>query len=301
MFKSIENGITYDCDPRDYHKPQKVKRGHPDYVMSKSEMWKFRKNPHKWLTGEDEDATPDMEFGTAVDILVLTPNDWGSTFAVAPETYGKDSKPWNWNANEAKEFKSVAESRGQVAVKQSFADEAKKAASRIESDKRLSSFIHSCDKQVRLDVNWNDKSGIVVPFRCLIDLVPRKDTPFSRYLGDLKCTGNAEHHKWDRMVFDKGYHYQGKVYMDAYNAASGENRDTFVHAIIESNPPYEPARRMLSEEFLKLGYESFVKDMDRYCECLSTGIWGGYDDYEEAGRLNIDGWTVSEPSKFMFQ
>jgi len=75
-----------------------------------------------------------------------------------------------------------------------------------------------------------------------------------------------------------------------------KQRKVFLHVIVENVPPFEPARRMLSEAFIAVGRARYVAALERYCECLKSGDWPGYDD---AGGDIVNGWRLVQPAAFM--
>lgn len=116
---------------------------------------------------------------------------------------------------------------------------------------------------------------------------------------DLKSAFSAEELKWTRHVFDLGYYYQGAAYLDATNVAiqSVRPRTSFGHIISESSPPYEPALRMLSEEFLAIGRAQVARDLALFCQCVATRHWPGYQEADT--RLRMGRWSLTEPTPWM--
>jgi len=99
-----------------------------------------------------------------------------------------------------------------------------------------------------------------------------------------------------------GYHYQGAIYLDAYNAACPDDeRNTFYHVVSESEPPYEPAKRFMSEEFVAAGRMQYQRDLALYCQCLVNNVWPGYDCEAEAKIVLTGGWHITEPEPWMLQ
>jgi exodeoxyribonuclease VIII len=120
------------------------------------------------------------------------------------------------------------------------------------------------------------ETGIVVPVKILVDLAPRPETfMWGCCLGDLKTCQNAGK-SWARKVFELSYHVQAAFYLDVWEAATGEKRTEFFHVVQESFPPWEPARKILSAEFIELGRWRYQEALNRYAKCLSAGEWPGY-------------------------
>ncbi len=300
--------VTFDFNPRDYHSTGKYSKGDKEYRMSKSELWQFRNCPRKWLGLPPVEKTDAMEWGSLVDVLALTPDRFRDQYSICPDTYEDEKgvkKPWNWNANRCKDWREVQHAAGFEVIKAIKAKDAQLAVRSMMKDSIIAEFIESCDKQVALSLDYHDeKTGLIIPIRGMLDLVPKKGTKFETWLGDLKTTNDALMRKWERSVFDQGYHYQAAIYLDLWNSATGEQRDTFAHVIQESDMPFETARRRMSAEFTQIGRDQYTADLALYAQCLVNGF-PGYEEMAELrgepNRGNIDGWSVCEPSSWMIQ
>lgn len=288
-----------NISPDVYHR-QSVERGHPDYMMGRSELDAFNTCAAKWRAGwtpKESDAT---EWGSAFDCLILTPGELPNRFAVCPETYPdtktKEPKPWTFQANFCKEWR---EKQGQKTIlKADTFNELTAATNSLLADKVSAAFVSCSRKQVMVTALYPDKdTGLTVPVKALIDLVPdAKHEEFGKSLGDLKTATCAAPRVWAREVEKYRLHWQAALYLDAYTSATGEDRLDFRHIIVESDPPYQTARRMLSPDFIALGRMGYVTALKRYCQCLKTGVW---PDYEVAPSVVIQGWSVTQLEAYM--
>jgi hypothetical protein len=176
----------------------------------------------------------------------------------------------------------------------------------MKKDALITEFLESCNNQVAVSLDYHDdETGLVIPVRGLIDLVPKAGTKFENSLGDIKTTGDASHWKWGRTAYEQGYHYQAALYLDLFNAATGEQRNEFRHIVQESDYPFELARRLLPEEWIAVGRENYLSDLGLYAKCLRRDGFAGYEELDLMrglpNRHNIDGWTVSEPEPWMIK
>lgn len=294
--------ISEQTDPETYIASKGGPRGEPDHIMSRGELIEFARCPHRWLMGygeEDEDTTA-TEWGSLADCLALSPGRFAESYVVTPETYPDkktgETKPWNWNATFCKDWREVTAKSGKKPVKGETFTQVENAMKFLFANEQIASFIHRSKKQVFVMADYVDpETKIVVPIKCLLDLVPALDSPFSKDLGDFKTCRSAKPFLWDRAVFEHGYHVQAALYMDAYTKATGEDRVSFRHILQESFPPWEPGKRILSAEYMELGRMAYLNALRRYCQCLASGVWPGYDE----GRFVIDGWLLSEPEDWM--
>lgn len=318
--------ITYGVAPKDYQAlgtGNELARGNPNRVMSRSDLREFAKCPRKWILGTERKETDAMDFGTLVDGLTLARHEFDQRFAVHPTMYQSatmkcpkcgsvtDSKAcrackcdriettvekdWNWNSTTCIEWADA--NSGRVIVSPDKLEKASKAVIRLAEDEVTGPFVADCKTEVQICVDYTDPAtGLVVTLKMLLDLVPNAGGRFAQSLGDLKTTFDARPAAWRRRIFDDGLHYQGAIYSDGYNAATGEQRFEFRHIISESAAPYEPAARFLSHEFIELGRVEYMADLALYCRCLKAGNFPGY-----TGGTKYGGWQIAEPEAWMIE
>lgn len=309
--------VGTDVDPDVYHRSSPPSdRGNPDFIMSYSSLKTFMDCPRKWRLGyerEDSDAT---EWGHAFDGLVIGTR-FQQRFAVTPETYPApaahekvkksiikegDPLPWNGNAQICKDWE--AEHKGKTIISQKLYHEVYAAWDRIrKANDYFLDFIQSSSHQVMVMATYKDKeTGLEIPFKCLIDLVPDPGhKAFGKCLGDLKSARNARPGAWERTVFDFGYYQQAGAYLFAYNACPGDDqRLDFRHLVVENEHPYEYQGHFCEQSFIDLGAAKLVKGLRDYCQCLQADRWPGYESQAQH-RLNLDGFLAAEAQAWMVQ
>jgi len=292
MFKSTGAPVVDSFDPRKYHAAENAPRGNPKRVMTRSDLHSFGKCPRKWVNGVPREASTALAWGSLFDCSVITSWLMDTHYIVRPDTYPSTDaktkvmteKPWHGASTWCKEWMESVEASGRTVISADDWSDVKAATARLLNEPELGPYVLSCRKSVLATAHWHDETGIIVPVKILVDLVPPDDS-----LADLKTTESADPESWERSVSKWGYDYQAAMYLDVWNAATGENRTVFRHVVSESKPPYEPAGRQLSEEFLRIGRAKYQRDMRRYCECLATGEWPGYNS----------GWLLTEPKPWM--
>ncbi|HDY67910.1 MAG TPA: hypothetical protein ENH85_08985 [Candidatus Scalindua sp.] len=270
--------------------------------MSRSDLMEFWHCPHRWIKGYHKKATESTDYGQLIDCYILDNQAFGSKYAVAPKEYynKKDDKdkPWNWNATFCKDWRAEQVEQGKLVIKSEDLEACKDAGATMLNDQIIGRLLACSDKQVMLTGTWQDESGLSIPLKTLIDIVPLKDSAFSQYLCDMKTCRTASPYQWPREVWKYGYHVQAAFYADMYYAATKEARDGFTHILQESYEPYEIGRRLLSEEFIEEGREKYQSALKKYCQCLKSGVWPGYDD---DSNMSIDGFTITEPEAWMIK
>ena len=305
---SFQN-VKIECasaDPREYHLqlPNQVAipRGDRDFAMSSSALRAFDQCPARFLKGYQPPATEAKDFGNLLDCALLTPDQFEARYAVQPLVYGStardpETKPWNNNATVCKEWCKYERVQGREIITTKEEVQAADCCQSLRKDEIAARFIDDSDKQVWLTGEWLDEdTKLVIPCKCLIDLVPRKDSEFCKCLGDLKTTRNAAPMAWQRWCYTAGYHIQAAWNLAMYVAATQEDRTTFCFLLVENYEPWQPAKRMLSQEFLDLGRAEINRIMALYARCLKSGNWPGYDDTDEAAA---GGWSLVAPEPWM--
>lgn len=289
-------------NPKAHHK-QCVPRGDKAFIMSRSELAAFAVCPAKWrqVGRGDDDSTSAMELGDAIDCLILTPDQFDSRFAVAPSEYtptdGKDkgkSKPWNWNATVCDDWRLEQEAAGKVTLKSTVHNAAITAARRIV--RSFASLLDGSMAQIAVESIYHDKAtGLDIPVRSLVDLAPAKEQPRSLY--DLKSSGvEPTDRKWSSKVHDEWLDAQAALYLDLWNVTTEPDRVDFRHIIVEQAAPYHVEERLLSAEFVELGRFKYTRALKRYCQCLASDEWPGYECAQ-----TICGIGVVQPSAWMFE
>lgn len=293
--------------PEDYQR-QSVERGHPEYIMSRGELVEFLVCPSRWLKGftrKDSDAT---DWGTLIDIMLLSPDEVDKRLAITPAVYPctptkkdpRTEKPWTFQATYCKEWREEAESTGRIVVTHADFKEAKAALAVLAEDAEIQEFISCSATQVMAIGQYEDEAtGLTVPVKILLDLVPDKHHPrFGRSLGDFKTGFTAHPRAWEKAVFERDYHTQGALYTDVYTAATGEDRCEWRHVIQESIVPWQTAKRFLSEQYMTIGRMKYLDALKRYCQCLRSGHFPDYDEPHGA-EIVCDGWKMVNPQPWM--
>lgn len=275
------------------------KRGEAAYRISQSSLKDIADCPHKWRAGVKREVTPNMEWGSLVDALALTPGTVMERVAVSSQFYQDKKggqKPWNWNADTCKEWREDQTRLGKIVVKHDTWEQVQLAVARLNDDARLAELITCSQKQVMVVADYQTDQGMIVPVSGLLDIVPFKDSTYARSLADLKCYKSAKPVEWSRQVFYGGLHVQAAFYLDLYNAATGEERNIFRHIVQEQDEPYETGRRMLGEEFVKMGRGLYQRALETYAHCVEINDWPRYDDMVDD---TLEGWTLTSAEAWM--
>jgi hypothetical protein len=276
--KIVGDGVDYET----YHRQEK-RRGDRDYSMSRSELVEFAKCPAKWIKGpKKDDSTSATLFGSLIDCLVTQPDKFDSLYAVAPETYPDsktgEPKPFTMASKWCKDWR---DSQGdKIIIKSGMMEDASAAMTAIGENADASELIKISKKQVFVLGFWKDEAtGLEIPVRTLLDMVPDKNHPvMGAWLSDLKTCRNGDPANWDRVVDDGGYDTQGALYTDIYKAATGEDRTDWIFLVVENIAPFHVVNPMpgLTAEFLAWGRLKYEYALTLYCRCLAKNDWPSY-------------------------
>lgn len=307
------------------YQPQSCERGEAGYVMSSSALRLFDACPSKWVRGFNPPASYSLEYGSLLDCVVLTPEHFKEVYTVQPESYEstgmecpncksvtdskkcskckcdrtevKVTKPWSGQSATCREWLEEQAKAGKEVCSAAELADAQAAAKRLFDDPIIGDYIRESDKQVWIAAEWHDSpTGLVVPVKCLVDLLPRRDSEFFDGAGDLKSTKCAKKLAWERFADAVGYNIQGAWNIDLVQAAlPNESRRKFAFIVSENHHPWEPSREMMEDDaelaeggLMANSRAKYRRIMGNYCQCLKHGKWPGYADNDEAS----DGWNI---------
>lgn len=280
--KVVGAGVTYDVYSR---QAEGVKRGSKEFVMSRSELTNFASNPKRWLDGyrEDDDTDTDAtRWGSLIECLAGLNGDFEERYAVAPAEYADEKtgkmKPWTFAANVCKAWRE--EQGDREVIKSELRDNAEKAVAALQSDAEVSELFNCSQKQVMIVGVWKDKTtGVEIPLRCLLDLVPDAAHPvFGKCLADFKTARNGSPDTWARVTDDANYDVQAALSLSLRVKATGEDRVDWIHAVQENVHPYHVVKPMpaLTMEFIAYGRAKYEAALLSYARCLADGVWPSY-------------------------
>jgi hypothetical protein len=297
--------VSHQTDPSKYHQPG-VARGQPGFIMSRSELTEFYHCPRRWVRGYRRKDSDALAWGSLVDCLVIEPHTFKDRFAVPPANYPceptkkdpRTEKPWTTRADYCKDWEESERLQGRVVVRHEDYLQAQSAAKALFEEPEISAFIKSSQPSVMVVADyWDEATGITVPVKILIDLLPDEHSHYQHGLGDLKTCDSADPDLWARSVFTYNYHVQAAFYLDVYNAATTEERTDFFHILQESYHPYECGKQIMSAEFLELGRLKYQNALREYALCLARNQWPTYGFARRAENWN--GWLFTKPQLWM--
>jgi len=225
--------------------------------VSKSLLWDFNQSPYKWRHGTGREVTKAMDLGTLIHSAILEPNiPLDQIAAVSPYA--------DFRTKAAQEWRDDARAMGKMIA----TDADIRAASGCEA-------VFSEDYAERFAGGYKSEVAVfatigATKIKGMIDIVPNN----LDLLVDLKTTskiGNLRN--ITNMIVDRGYHWQAALYLDLWNAASGENRTRFVICFIEVDAPHETAWVELTPEMIDAGRIGYMNAVSKWQACCAMDCW----------------------------
>jgi hypothetical protein len=224
------------------------------------------RNDHPRLSDEYEPQESDtFDIGRAAHRMVL---GVGNDIAVFPaEILDKDGGTRNKRAQEWEEAQRLA---GLTPIKEKTFKRVQRIAAATKS--RLD------EMGIRLDPARSELTALAdvggVWCRAMVDNA--LDHPsFGPCLIDLKTTVDAKPEGLDRIIINYGYHIQAQFYLDAWKAATGEDRD-FLFVLVEKAAPFEVTVCRMNADALFMARKQTARARDLWQQCLQSGEWPGY-------------------------
>jgi hypothetical protein len=232
--------------------PQKL-----DAPVSKSLLWDFNESPYKWRHSTGKEVTKAMDLGTLIHSAILEPERAITDIAsVAPFP--------DFRTKAAQEWKADQREMGKMIV----TDADIRAASGCEQ-------VFSEDYAQRFGVGYKSEVAVfaeigATQIKGMIDLVPDN----LDLLVDLKTTARiGSLREITNTIISRGYHWQAALYLDLWNAASGETRNRFVICFIEVSEPYETAWVEVSPTLIEAGRAGYMNALAKWQSCVAIDVW----------------------------
>ena len=225
--------------------------------VSKSLLWDFNESPYKWRHSSGREVTKAMDLGTLIHSAILEPETAITDIAsVSPFP--------DFRTKAAQEWRDDQREMGRMIV----TDADIRTASGCEQ-------VFSEDYAQRFGVGYKSEVAVfaeigAIQIKGMIDLVPDS----LDLLVDLKTTARiGSLREITNTIINRGYHWQAALYLDLWNAASGENRDRFMICFIEVTEPYETAWVEVSPALIEAGRVGYMNALAKWQSCVATDVW----------------------------
>lgn len=149
-----------------------------------------------------------------------------------------------------------------------------------------------------LSIYWRDpETGILL--RCRVDWAQDRINKGYILPVDLKTADDASEEGFLRHVANYRYDVSEQMYLAGMEAATGTRPPAMPFVVVENKPPYAVAVYTCGPNFRATGLAQFRADVNRYAECLDSGIWPGYPDTVQT--VDAPGWHVQRNAHLIDQ
>ena len=216
-----------------------------------------------------------MELGTIIHHAVLEPEiPLESLVAVSPYV--------DYRTKEAREWRDSQRAAGKIIATEEEVGIAYACAEVFREE-----YAQKFQADLQTEVAVFGKIG-ETEVKGMIDIVPQG----LDCLIDLKTTSSIDSlENLQRNIVNRGYHWQAALYLDLWNAASGENRTRFVFCFMETDHPHEAAWVELSENLIDIGRAGYMNAIAKWQQCVATGTW----------PKSVEGIAMIETPKYIQQ
>ena len=227
--------------------------------------------------------TPPMVKGTMIHSIMLEPGKPLDGLAVIPAEYysetDKKNKPWHASSNTCKAWMRETVRRGLQPISQSDYDDAANTAKAIATDPDAGPVFATGRGELTVCCyHAPTDQGI----RCRLDWVPdAEDSIF-----DIKACRDVSDRGFEREIWDRGYHIQGSLYLDVWNALAPVEcrKNHFVFVAAESKPPHCVRLFRLTDAMIELGRRAYTELLEVHAKCFRAKHWPGYPK----GRKHVE-------------
>jgi len=225
--------------------------------VSKSLLWDFNDSPYKWRHSSGREVTRAMDLGTLIHSAILEP-------LIPLEQVASVSPFPDFRTKAAQEWKADQKEMGRMIA----TDDDIRAASGCEQ-------VFAEDYSQRFAGGTKTEVAVfatigATPVKGMIDIVPDG----LDLLVDLKTTARiGSLREITNTIISRGYHWQAALYLDLWNAASGEQRTRFVICFIEVTAPHESAWVEVSPALIEAGRAGYMNAIAKWQASCATGLW----------------------------
>lgn len=221
-------------------------------------------------------SSPAKDRGTIVHTLILEPETFHDTVAVAPEFKGKGSV--------AAKAEFAAENEGKIIVSLEVIDQCRSMVDSLLSLPEFAAILGESENELS---GWYDDP--ITGLRCRY----RPDIRTDWCIADVKTCADASPDGFSRAIQNFGYHISAAHYLTGDSVLMGTDHRQFIFACVESSPPYLPALYVLNEEDLQLGEWQRKKAMSIIKQCTDSGEWPSYNSSIATG-IGVPHWAKRE-------
>lgn len=234
-----------------------------------------------------------MATGTTVHAMVLEPELFAEKFAVMPafnlmeeNVTAKGDRSTNWGTafckQRSQEFLRECQQNGITVVSREDYDIGMRIIEAIGANDAAKEMVANCEKEVVLT---GEIGGVVCKAR--LDLCG------DSLISDLKTTSDCSPHAFGRTAANLRYGFRLGFYAALWR--QNFSGDPSVHMIaVETAGDFDCCVYDVPEAVLDDGLVQARRLIDRYKECLESGVWPGVDGGDRSLDLWVPNWAMPD-------
>lgn len=226
-------------------------------------------------------STPSMERGTAAHRLVL------GTGAEIVQIAAAD-----WRKKDAQDERDKARADGKVPLLAAEYRKVQDMAAALRAHPWGSALFDPGRGRPEQSLFWQDAVAGIWR-RARLDWLPDADGRSRLVLVDYKTSASADPDSIAKSVYTFGYYMQADWYLDGVRALGISDDPAFVFVFQETAAPYLVNVIQLDWPALRSGHERNRIAIERYRDCMSSGIWPGYNpDIRDIPTISLPPWAA---------
>lgn len=265
-----EAGIYTDLDINEYHASEGISNSGINLLIDCPARYH-----HKYILQQNRNEDTDsMLLGRGVHMLVLEPELFAKTFYIMRNPCDLRTK-----AGKEKYAEAELDAKDRTILRKGTWESVFDMADSI---KKCSMWNKVQPGKAEHSVFWD---GGIYNTR----LRARPDFYNETMILDIKTTDSIK--GFSKSIHTYGYHRQAAMQIDGLKHHDGKNR-FFGFMVVENKAPHLTACFVLDEQSVKQGRREYLDAAAIYSECMSSGIWPGYD--ETFQEISIPAYAIQQ-------
>lgn len=283
--EKIDRDGVYDLSMMRYHGQPCVGPSISGSGLKKLDGPGKGKSPaHYWVSSSlnpdriEEEETEALTIGRAAHHVLLGESEFAKQFRRKPEEL--HGLPWHGNRKDCKAWLSEQALAG-ITVLTELQIEMIRGMGRSLSQHALvrNGILNGL---IEKSIVWKDlETGVWLKIRP--DAIPTSSADFA----DLKTTVSVDVYELARTIYDYGYHISAALIGMGCRAVLGVQMTSFTLVFVEKKPPYCVRIVQLPDADILRGEALVRRAINRFAECLDTGIWPGPGDMNDAEFVSL--------------
>lgn len=279
----IEQPGIYDI-PEDIYHSDPVPGGSLSYSGAKKLLPPSCPAKFKYEREHPPQPSQAMELGTAAHKLVL---------GVGADIVVLEYEDWRTKA--AREARESARALGKVPLLPAEYAEAQAIAAAVHAHP-VARYLFDPDYGApERSLFWQDpETGVWL--RSRLDWLPFAGRHGHRFIiGDLKTAASADRASIAKAVANFRYFMQAPFYVDGVRALGYDDDPAFLFVFVETEPPYLVTVAQLDDDAMDAGRTLNRQAIERYRDCMESGMWPGYSDFPtDIELISLPPWTLRQ-------